>query len=40
MNPDQRRTVVRQTVIKVGAAWVVLPAFFLATGGDVAWWNA
>jgi protein-S-isoprenylcysteine O-methyltransferase Ste14 len=40
MNPSERRSVVRQAVIKVAAAWILLPLFFLATGGDLAWWNA
>ena len=40
MNPSERRSVVRQAVIKLAAAWILLPLFFLATGGDLAWWNA
>jgi len=26
--------------VKVGAAWVLLPLFFLATGGSLGWWQA
>jgi protein-S-isoprenylcysteine O-methyltransferase Ste14 len=33
-------TVARAAAVKVAAVWVLLPLFFLATGGDLAWWNA
>jgi len=34
------RAVARSAAVKVAAAWILLPLFFLATGGDLAWWNA
>jgi protein-S-isoprenylcysteine O-methyltransferase Ste14 len=40
MSTEDRRTVARKAAVKVVAAWVLLPLFFLATGGDLAWWNA
>jgi protein-S-isoprenylcysteine O-methyltransferase Ste14 len=30
----------RGAAVKVVAAWIVLPLFFLATGGSFAWWEA
>jgi protein-S-isoprenylcysteine O-methyltransferase Ste14 len=40
MNTHDRSTVARAAAVKVVAAWILLPLFFLATGGDPAWWNA
>jgi protein-S-isoprenylcysteine O-methyltransferase Ste14 len=40
MNTHDVRAVARSAAVKVAAAWVLLPLFFLATGGDLAWWNA
>ncbi len=40
MNTHDRPAVARAAAVKVVAAWVLLPLFFLATGGDLAWWNA
>jgi protein-S-isoprenylcysteine O-methyltransferase Ste14 len=40
MQPDEHRAVLRRAALKVAGAWVVLPLFFLATGGDLSWWNA
>jgi len=40
MNTHDGRAVARSAAVKVAAAWVLLPLFFLATGGDLAWWNA
>jgi protein-S-isoprenylcysteine O-methyltransferase Ste14 len=30
----------RGAAVKVVAAWIVLPLFFLATGGSIRWWQA
>jgi protein-S-isoprenylcysteine O-methyltransferase Ste14 len=30
----------RGAVVKVMAAWILLPLFFLVTGGSLAWWEA
>lgn len=38
--PFDVRAVARSAAVKVAAVWVFLPLFFLATGGDRAWWNA
>ena len=40
MSTHDRPAVARAAAIKVVAAWILLPLFFLATGGDLAWWNA
>ena len=40
MNTDDRSAVVRSAAVKVVAAWILLPLFFLAGGRDLAWWNA
>ena len=40
MNTHHRPAVARSAAVKVVAAWILLPLFFLATGGDLAWWNA
>jgi len=40
MNTHDVRAVARSAAVKVAAAWILLPLFFLATGGDLAWWNA
>jgi protein-S-isoprenylcysteine O-methyltransferase Ste14 len=40
MNTHDRPAVTRAAGVKVVAAWILLPLFFLATGGDPAWWNA
>ncbi|MGE5361647.1 MAG: methyltransferase family protein [Bacteroidales bacterium] len=40
MDANADRNVVRGAAIKVAAAWILLPLFFLATGGDPAWWQA
>jgi protein-S-isoprenylcysteine O-methyltransferase Ste14 len=40
MNAHDRPAVARAAAVKVVAAWILLPLFFLATGGDLAWWNA
>jgi len=40
MNTHDRPAVARAAVVKVAAGWILLPLFFLATGGDLAWWNA
>jgi protein-S-isoprenylcysteine O-methyltransferase Ste14 len=40
MNTHDVRAVAWSAAVKVAAAWILLPLFFLATGGDLAWWNA
>jgi protein-S-isoprenylcysteine O-methyltransferase Ste14 len=40
MDALDRPAVITSAAVKVAAAWVLLPLFFLATGGDLAWWNA
>lgn len=40
MNTHDRPAVARAAAVKVVAAWILLPLFFLASGGDLAWWNA
>jgi hypothetical protein len=40
MNTHDRPAVARAAAVKVVAAWILLPLCFLATGGDLAWWNA
>jgi protein-S-isoprenylcysteine O-methyltransferase Ste14 len=40
MNTHAHPAVARAAVVKVAAGWILLPLFFLATGGDLAWWNA
>ena len=40
MKRHDRSAVARSAAVKVVAAWVLLPLFFLATGGDLSWWNA
>jgi protein-S-isoprenylcysteine O-methyltransferase Ste14 len=40
MSAENSHAVAKEAAVKVVAAWVVLPLFFLATGGDLAWWNA
>jgi protein-S-isoprenylcysteine O-methyltransferase Ste14 len=40
MNTLDRSAVAKSAAVKVAAAWILLPLFFLATGGDLAWWNA
>jgi protein-S-isoprenylcysteine O-methyltransferase Ste14 len=40
MDTLDRSAVAKSAAVKVVAAWILLPLFFLATGGDLAWWNA
>ena len=40
MDANTRPRVAGAAAIKVIGAWLVLPLFFLATGGDLAWWEA
>jgi protein-S-isoprenylcysteine O-methyltransferase Ste14 len=40
MSTHDGPAVARAAAVKVVAAWILLPLFFLATGGDLAWWNA
>ena len=47
MNANETRTVqragphvARGAATRAVAAWIVLPMFFLVTGGSVTWWNA
>ncbi len=35
-----RPDLARSAAVKVVAAWILLPLFFLVTGGSVAWWQA
>lgn len=35
-----RRSVMRRTLSRVVGAWIVLPLFFLASGGSLQWWAA
>ena len=30
----------RRTALRIIAAWIILPLFFLATGGSLGWWEA
>ncbi|MBN1851428.1 MAG: isoprenylcysteine carboxylmethyltransferase family protein [Pirellulales bacterium] len=36
----ERASASRKAVIRVSAAWIALPLFFLATGGAWSWWQA
>jgi protein-S-isoprenylcysteine O-methyltransferase Ste14 len=40
MNSHDHPAIARSAAIKVAAAWIVLPLFFVVTGGDLMWWNA
>jgi protein-S-isoprenylcysteine O-methyltransferase Ste14 len=40
MSTHDRPAFARAAAVKVLAAWILLPLFFLGTGGDLAWWNA
>jgi protein-S-isoprenylcysteine O-methyltransferase Ste14 len=40
MDTNTGPTVARAAAIKVVGAWIALPLYFLAAGGDPAWWEA
>jgi len=40
MDTRGRPAVGKSAAVKVVGAWIILPLFFLVTGGDLAWWNA
>jgi protein-S-isoprenylcysteine O-methyltransferase Ste14 len=37
---SEHRAAIRGAAIRVVAAWIFLPLFFLATGGSTGWWQA